>query len=101
MEHVTIVGIDVSKERFQVQRATAKDQPDFRKKLSRGSLPGNGIRTDLELWRFYSAAGNVLILRPESPGGTFFPNGGCQAIANMHAVLVITEHMRWTRESPP
>ncbi len=40
MEQVTIIGIDVSKGRFQVQRATAKDQPVFHKKLLRDRLPG-------------------------------------------------------------
>ncbi len=38
MEHVTIIGIDISKRSFQLHGATAEGKPVYRKKLSRGKF---------------------------------------------------------------
>jgi len=38
VEHVTIIGIDISKRSFQLHGATAEGKPVFRKKLSRGKF---------------------------------------------------------------
>ena len=38
MDNVSIIGIDISKSRFQVHKATARAEPVLRKKLSRGKV---------------------------------------------------------------